>query len=54
MSHFEQRLHSESKFHGKIIDVIHDTVLLENGKEALAFTGRQNCYAPGINSNCKR
>lgn len=35
MSHFEQRLCGENKFHGKIIDVIHDTVLLENGREAL-------------------
>ena len=40
MSHFEQRLHGESKFHGKIIDVIHDTVLLENGKEALREVAR--------------
>ena len=40
MSHFEQRLGGESKFHGKIIDVIHDTVLLENGKEALRVVAR--------------
>lgn len=40
MSHFEQRLHGESKFHGKIIDVIHDTVLLENGREALREVAR--------------
>lgn len=40
MSHFEQRLGGESKFHGKIIDVIHDTVLLENGKEALREVAR--------------
>ena len=40
MSHFEQRLHGESKFHGKIIDVIHDIVLLENGKEALREVAR--------------
>ena len=40
MSHFEQRLRGESKFHGKIIDVIHDTVLLENGREALREVAR--------------
>ena len=40
MSHFEQRLGGESKFHGKIIDVIHDTVLLENGKQALREVAR--------------
>ena len=40
MSHFEQRLGGESKFHGKIIDVVHDTVLLENGKEALREVAR--------------
>ena len=40
MSHFEQRLRGEQKFHGKIIDVIHDTVLLENGREALREVAR--------------
>ena len=40
MSHFEQRLGGESKFHGKIIDVIHDIVLLENGKQALREVAR--------------
>ena len=40
MSHFEQRIGGESKFHGKIIDVIHDTVLLENGKQALREVAR--------------
>lgn len=40
MSHFEQRLRGESKFYGKIIDVIHDTVLLENGREALREVAR--------------
>ena len=40
MSHFEQRLRGETKFQGKIIDVIHDTVLLENGREALREVAR--------------
>ena len=40
MSHFEQRLRGEQKFRGKIIDVVHDTVLLENGKEALREVAR--------------
>lgn len=40
MSHFEKRLRGEQKFHGKIIDVFHDTVLLENGKEALREVAR--------------
>ena len=40
MSHFEQRLRGEEKFRGKIIDVIHDTVLLENGREALREVAR--------------
>ena len=40
MSHFEKRLRGEQKFHGKIIDVYHDTVLLENGREALREVAR--------------
>ena len=40
MSHFEKRLNGVQKFHGKIIDVYHDTVLLENGKEALREVAR--------------
>jgi len=35
MSHFERRLSGETVFQGKLIDVIHDTVELENGRQAL-------------------
>ena len=40
MKHTEQRLRGETKFHGTIIDVVHDTVLLENGREALREVAR--------------
>ena len=40
MSHFEKRLRGEQLLHGKIIDVFHDTVLLENGREALREVAR--------------
>ena len=40
MKHFETRLRGETCFEGHIIDVIHDTVLLENGKEALREVAR--------------
>ena len=40
MKHTEVRLRGETRFQGKIIDVIHDTVRLENGKEALREVAR--------------
>ena len=40
MKHTETRLRGETLFRGRIIDVIHDTVLLENGREALREVAR--------------
>ena len=42
MKHTEQRLRGETKFHGPIIDVVHDTVRLENGREALREVARHH------------
>ena len=42
MKHTEQRLRGETKFHGTIIDVVHDTVLLENCREALLEVARHH------------
>ena len=42
MKHTEQRLRGETKFQGTIIDVVHDTVLLENGREALREVARHH------------
>lgn len=35
MSHTEKRLSGRTVFHGKLIDVLHDTVELENGRQTL-------------------
>ena len=40
MKHMETRLCGEERFRGRIIDVFHDTVLLENGKQALREVAR--------------
>lgn len=43
MSHFEEKIDSNEVFRGKIISVRHDTVRLENGREAL----REIVHHPG-------